>query len=267
MRKNSLIRTGAILFLAVSVTALSWAPAKQSTTVKEITVTEKTAVGSKADKTALFSDYLNDLYTDAGLNAAGLDFEVFKKALTGYLNLKTYGELSEKEIISIADFNLPSSKKRLWIVDLAKKELLFNTYVAHGQGSGDNMASKFSNKANSHQSSLGFYVTGEIYHGKHGLSLKLDGMDQNINNNARNRAIVVHGADYVSEDFINRHGRLGRSHGCPAVPQSLTPAIIDTIKGNTCLFINAPSSVSYASSYLDQSRALETFAPAAVAKI
>lgn len=265
MRKRTWIRTGSALVFAAAITGLSWAPVKQGTAVTSVNVNEvktQSVDKPKINKNTLFDNYSNDIYTEAGLMASGLDFEVFKKALVGYFNLKSEGKLSGKEIISIADFNQPSRKKRLWIVDLAKKELLFNTYVAHGQGSGNDMAVSFSNKANSHQSSLGFYVTSETYRGKHGLSLKLDGMDENFNTNARNRAIVVHGAAYVSEDFINQHGRLGRSHGCPAVPKELTPAIIDTIKGKTCLFIHAPEKVSYASNYLDQDTAAETFAPA-----
>jgi len=262
MRKKTLIRTGLILFFAAAITGLSWVPVKKETAFTPVTEkTVKTTEEPKISKTELFNSYIDNIYTAADLSAAGLDFEVFKKALTGYLNLKNEGRLSGKEIISIADFNQSSSKKRLWIIDLAKKELLFNTYVAHGQGSGGDMAVSFSNKANSHQSSLGFYITSEIYYGKHGQSLKLDGMDEKYNTNARNRAIVVHGASYVSRDFINQHGRLGRSHGCPAVPVELTPAIIDTIKGKTCLFINAPEKTAYASAYLNQDTAAEAFAP------
>ena len=120
------------------------------------------------------------------------------------------------------------------------------------------MATNFSNLANSHQSSLGFYITSETYFGKHGLSIKLEGMDKGYNTNARDRAVVIHGAEYVSQSFINQHGRLGRSHGCPALPLELTKTIIDTIKGQTCLYINGPAA-NYTSNYLDQELAVADF--------
>jgi len=167
-----------------------------------------------------------------------LSYEAFGKALHGYMNLKNAGKLStEKEIISICDFNLPSTENRLWIIDLAKKKVLYNTHVAHGQGSGDDMANAFSNKFDSHQSSLGFYVTTETYNGEHGTSLRLQGMDQGFNDAALDRGIVVHGAKYVSNKFIAGNERLGRSWGCPAVPNELSLPIINTIKDGTCLFI------------------------------
>jgi hypothetical protein len=137
---------------------------------------------------------------------------------------------------------------------------LFNTLVAHGQGSGMDMAEKFSNTPNSNQSSLGFYVANETYTGKHGMSLRLDGMDEGYNTNARSRAVVVHGADYVSQSFVNQHGRLGRSWGCPALPRELTSAIINTIKGKTLLYIEGPSD-TYSSSHLDENVIGKTFSP------
>ncbi|HEY1024347.1 MAG TPA: murein L,D-transpeptidase catalytic domain family protein [Sphingobacteriaceae bacterium] len=211
----------------------------------------------------IFDNYISDSYYAMELDQAGLDLEVFKKAVTGYYNLKNNGSLTpEKDILSIADFTLSSKAKRLWVVDLADQKLLFNTYVAHGRGSGNDMASAFSNVPNSHQSSLGFYIANETYFGKHGLSLKLDGMDQGFNSNARNRAIVVHGANYVSESSIRQLGRLGRSHGCPAVPMELTRPIINTIKGKTVLFINGQQT-KYESAYLNGELAASNFAKTA----
>lgn len=237
----------------------------------ELTVVSAQAVEKKPDTLQsdsllqlsvldIFDKHITESYYNIGLDKAGLDLEVFRKALTGYYNLKDNGALaSEKNILSIADFTMSSKSKRLWIVDLAKQQLLFNTYVAHGRGSGNDMASVFSNTANSHQSSLGFYIANETYFGKHGLSLKLDGMDKGFNSNARDRAIVVHGANYVSESSIKQLGRLGRSHGCPAVPMALTKPIIDTIKGKTVLYINGPEN-EYTSAYLNAEVAASSFA-------
>ena len=167
-----------------------------------------------------------------------LSYDVFAKAYTGYLNLLNEGKLhSDKAVISICDFNLPSTENRLWVIDLASHKVLFNTYVAHGQGSGDDCAMSFSNNFNSHQSSLGFYVTGDTYTGEHGLSLKLNGMDEGFNDAALERGIVVHSAAYVSKEYIAGNERLGRSWGCPAVPDHLKLPIINAIAGGTCLFI------------------------------
>jgi len=184
-------------------------------------------------------NYINEVYVDSELQLANLALPVFEKALIGFLNLKISNNLNNnKSILTVVDFTKPSTQKRMWIIDIENKKLLLNTYVAHGQGSGFDLANAFSNKEESHQSSLGFYVTNETYFGKHGLSLRLDGFDKGINDKARERAIVIHGANYVSESFIKQTGRLGRSHGCPAVPVELTEKVIDLIKDKTCLFIN-----------------------------
>jgi len=170
-----------------------------------------------------------------------LSYDVFVKACHGYFNLKNAGKLSsDKSIITICDFTKSSTENRMWVIDLAQKKILFNTYVAHGQGSGDEFATAFSNHAESHQSSLGFYVTGDTYQGEHGTSLRLLGMDENYNDAAYDRGIVVHGADYVSDNFIKGNERLGRSWGCPAVPSTLSLPIINTIKEGSCLFIYYP---------------------------
>ena len=209
---------------------------------------------SSADNSALamFDEYINSVFLAAGLDKSSLNLNIFRKAVIGYYNFRHNGLLStDKSFITIVDFNKPSTEKRLWIIDLANKKLLFNTLVAHGSGTGDNMAKDFSNTSNSNQSSLGFYIANETYSGKHGLSLRLDGMDEGYNTNARNRAVVVHGADYVSQAFIDQHGRLGRSWGCPALPAELSASIINTIKGKTCLYIDGPAA-NYTSAYLDQ---------------
>lgn len=166
--------------------------------------------------------------------------ECFGEALKGFYSLKEKG-IVKSDVLTLVDFSLSSNVKRLWIIDLSKNIVLFQTLVAHGRNTGEEFASSFSNTPESFKSSLGFYVTGEVYNGKHGLSLKLDGLEKGLNNNARNRAVVLHGADYVSESFIKNHKRLGRSQGCPAVPVECVSGIISMIKGQSCLYIYHPS--------------------------
>jgi hypothetical protein len=227
-----------------------WIPSTGVQSVEHVAAKLKEAPAAiSAD--SLYNQYLDDIYLAANLGASGLDQLVFEKAVTGFYNLKNAGKLSSKKsIISIADMSQTSSTKRLWVIDLDKKELLLNTWVAHGKNTGDDKASRFSNVNSSNQSSLGFYITGEIYNGKHGRSLRLDGMDNGYNDNARRRAIVVHGADYVSQGTINALGRLGRSLGCPAVAPELSDKLINTIEGKTVLFINGADQ-HYTSKYLD----------------
>jgi len=263
MRKR-IFRGASFILLTLSLPAIAWNLTDTTAVTDSIINHSEIKVEAPAEKklsaAAIFDNYVSDIYNAANLKQASLNFNVFKKAITGYYNFKNLSLVStDKEVISIVDFTMPSTQKRLWIIDLAAKKVLFNTLVAHGQGSGDNFATNFSNLANSHQSSLGFYITSDTYLGKHGLSLKLNGMDTNYNTNALNRAVVVHGAEYVSQSFINQHGRLGRSHGCPAVPVELTPSIIDAIKGKTTLFINGPSEKKYSSTYLDENLAASLY--------
>jgi hypothetical protein len=174
-------------------------------------------------------------------------------AISGYLNLVEDGLVKRNTPLSIIDFSLPSSSKRLWIIDLDKGEILHHSLVSHGRNSGDLVAKKFSNINSSFMSSLGFYVTGETYQGKHGYSLRLDGVEKGFNDNARERAIVIHGADYANNDFVQATGRLGRSLGCPALPMALHKDIINTIRGGSCLFIYGNDK-----SYLNQSPLLNS---------
>lgn len=264
MRKR-ILRGVIYLVLALSIPAISWSlKGDDSTYTKRKTdsskITDATGIPPVVSTIGTFDKYISSIYESTGLAASNLDYDVFKKALTGYYNFKTENLVSaDRQIVSIVDFNKPSTEKRLWIVDLKAKKLLYNTFVAHGQGSGDNFATNFSNNSESHQSSLGFYITSETYQGKHGLSLRLNGMDKGYNTNALNRSVVVHGAPYVSQDFINQHGRLGRSFGCPAVPAALCPEIVNTIKGRTVLFINGPANAKFASNYLNEETAAVQF--------
>ncbi|RYE17263.1 MAG: murein L,D-transpeptidase catalytic domain family protein, partial [Sphingobacteriales bacterium] len=208
----------------------------------------------------MFGQYVADIYNTANLQEAGMDMAVFQKAITGYINLKMTNKLSHNNVITVIDFNKSSHEKRMWIIDVLNKSLLLNTWVSHGQGSGNDMATAFSNIANSHQSSLGFYVTDDVYYGKHGRSLRLDGMDAGFNSGARSRAIVVHAADYVSQGTINQLGRLGRSHGCPAVSPEVSEMVINTIKGKTMLFI-AGNDSHYTSKYMNEDIAMNYLYP------
>ena len=140
----------------------------------------------------------------------------------------------------------------MWIIDVLNKNLILNTWVAHGHGSGNEMAKRFSNRIDSHQSSLGFYLTDDVYFGDNGRSLRLNGLDEGFNSNARKRAIVVHAAAYVGPDMVDLEGRMGRSYGCPAVSPDVADQVIDTIKEGTVMFING-SSRRYHSKYLDES--------------
>lgn len=212
----------------------------------------KPAIVTEITEDSLYENHVNNLYNQINLEQTGLSHAVFEKALTGYYNLKKTGQVSEeKSILSIADFDKNSTEKRLWIIDLEKKKLVLNTWVAHGQRSGADKATRFSNANESFQSSIGFYLTAEVYRGQHGRSLRLDGMDEGFNSNARSRSIVVHGADYVSQGTINALGRLGRSQGCPAVPKELSNSVIDAIEGKTVLFINVTDQ-RYTSRYLNE---------------
>ena len=177
------------------------------------------------------------------MNLKGLiDFNAFEAAYVGYKKLNN----NKNNLLTIIDFNLPSTEKRMYVLDLSKKEVLYVTHVAHGRNSGGNYATSFSNKSGSYQSSLGFYRTAETYNGGNGYSLRLDGLEEGINDLARPRAVVIHGADYANEEFIKSTGRLGRSFGCPALPQELNKPIINTIKDGSLIFIYADKPEYYA---------------------
>ena len=177
------------------------------------------------------------LYNLLSLDSLGLSKEAFLEAVKGYLNLQKIGAIQNAAVLSIVDFSLPSFKKRLFILDIEKGKLLFNTLVAHGRNSGQVIATRFSNRFRSFESSLGFYLTGESYTGQKGYSLRLMGMEQGINNNAYGRGIVVHAASYVNEEISKTYGRLGRSEGCPAIPSDIHRSIIELIKNGSCFFI------------------------------
>jgi hypothetical protein len=215
----------------------------------------------RATYLAAFEQHALHTYALAGLPISGLPIDVYREALLGFYQLQRRGLANPaKQTLTIIDFNRSSRLKRLWVIDLQRARVLHHTLVAHGINTGGEFAQAFSNRIGSEMSSLGFYVTNQTYTGKHGLSLRLRGVDPNYNTNAFDRDVVVHGAEYVCEEFVQRHGRLGRSQGCPALPVKESSAIIRTIKGGTVLFAHAPAGVPYSSTWLKLDPALQAFA-------
>jgi L,D-transpeptidase catalytic domain len=169
-----------------------------------------------------------------------IETDVFEMALNAASCAVQSGAVKAPETLTVIDYSKPSSERRLWVFDLKAKELVYEELVAHGQGSGANMATQFSNEDESHQTSLGLFVTRDTYVGKNGYSLRLDGLDRGVNDRARDRAIVMHGAPYVSEQFVKANGRLGRSWGCPAISAAVAKQMIDRVKGGGLVFAYYP---------------------------
>jgi hypothetical protein len=235
------------IVLFFSLTIISWKPANSLAATTRTNGTNKPLAAR-----ALFDKYIQNVYESARLADSGLEFGVFKKALTGFVNLKASGKLPQANaILTVIDFSISSMEKRMWIIDVANKTLLLHTWVAHGEMSGDDIPTRFSDKMDSRQSSLGFYLTDEVYIGEHGRALKLDGLDAGFNENARKRAIVLHGAGYVCQSVIDIHHRLGRSYGCPAVSTDVIEEVVDALKDKSVIFISA-NSERYHSKYLDE---------------
>jgi len=211
-------------------------------------------------KSRIWQNHILRTYNAFDFKDNKLDFEIFKKGLVGFYNLKYKQELANDRYLTIIDFTKNSTQKRLWILDLKKNTIVYNTLVAHGKNTGEGTANSFSNTPESNQSSLGFYVTSNTYFGKHDLSLKLIGKDNGFNHNAFSRAIVMHGADYVSEGFIANHGRLGRSQGCPALPVAVSSEIVNLLQKGSCLFIYAnDNKYLSASEWLNEASAMAHF--------
>jgi hypothetical protein len=188
------------------------------------------------------------IYTYMDLEKEGLSEKAFEYAWRGYHNLVKKGVIRKKSVLSICDFSQSSSSRRMYVLDLLHKKLLYRTYVAHGQNSGDEFAETFSNEPESFKSSLGFYVTKTTYYGRNGLSLRLNGVDDGFNDQALKRNIVLHGCTYVGDQYIQNFGAVGTSLGCPALPAAVSSGIIRTVKNGSCLFIYHPTQ-----DYLDHS--------------
>ena len=193
---------------------------------------------SKERQLALKKAELNikELYNE--LNAAQYDpsFTAFRYAYIGYQTMKKQHRLNNKELFSIIDFTKDCNSKRFYTIDLEKMKIVYYTYVAHGKKSGERMATSFSDAVESNKSSIGFYITGNTYNGGNGYSLMLHGDEKGYNSNLAKRSVVVHAADYANEDYIARNGRMGRSLGCPALPENIYKQVIETIKEKTMIF-------------------------------
>lgn len=194
------------------------------------------------------TDKVAELYRSMQLEGV-VNWKAFRQAVAGYEKI----EGRKRDILTLIDFSKPSTEERLYVFDMKKHRLLFSSVVSHGKNSGNNYATSFSNEYGSYKSSLGFYLTESTYQGKNGYSLILNGLEKGINDRARERAIVVHGAAYADPSVVARGGRLGRSFGCPALPPKLSRPIIDAIKGGSIMYIYAD-----ASDYLAHSTILET---------
>ena len=194
-----------------------------------------------------------ELYARLGLAGNGLALPVFREGLAGFYNVRrASARAAAPAVLTLVDLSCSSQRKRLWVIDVAAGRVLFHTLVAHGKASGGDLAAAFSDQPGSEMSSLGFYRTASApYVGKHGLSLKLHGLDPGFNVNAESRAVVVHGAPYVSDSFVQSHGRLGRSQGCPALPEALAPAIVRAIQGGSVLYVHGPEQAGYRSHWLN----------------
>lgn len=184
-----------------------------------------------------------------------VNYTAFQEVFAGYTKL----DVKKKDIVTLIDFTKPSTEERFYVLDLKNKKMLFSSLVSHGRNSGDKYATSFSNEYGSYKSSLGFYVTENTYQGKNGYSLILDGLEKGINDRAKERAIVIHGAPYSNPSVIASGGRLGRSFGCPALPQATSQLIINTIKDGTLLYIYADNK-----NYLSQSPVLSSSHPAMI---
>ena len=186
------------------------------------------------------ADLLDATLERLAANAPGLKRDVLRLALVARDAAAKEGLAKKDELLTVIDYSLPSTAKRLWVFDVKSGDVLFNELVAHGKNTGDNYARRFSNADGSLETSLGLFRTASTYIGGNGYSLRLAGLEPGFNDKAERRAVVMHGAPYVSEDFAAQHGRLGRSWGCPALSQKVAGKVIDTIKGGSLVFSYFP---------------------------
>nr|WP_275300736.1 murein L,D-transpeptidase catalytic domain family protein [Pseudomonas sp. AF32] len=175
------------------------------------------------------------LYNSLAHAAPELNPQALKSALSAMQCAVANGARQARHL-AVIDYSQPSTARRLWIFDLRQKKLVLRDLVAHGQKSGENFATQFSNRLGSYQSSLGLFRTQESYQGAHGYSLRMDGLEPGFNDQARDRAIVIHAADYVNPLWSLRQGRIGRSQGCPAVRPQVARQVIDKLKGGQFMF-------------------------------
>jgi hypothetical protein len=238
--------THLVLFLALSFSLLS--SFRVHAGMKHAVKASK-----KAAELRMIVATATSLYQEMSLEDSGLSRKAFEYAFTGYYKLKKKGLLHRTDILTICDFSQSSSVERMYVIDVRTHRVLYRTYVAHGINSGEEYANSFSNRMESCKSSLGFYVTTGVYTGVNGLSLRINGVDKGFNDNALKRAIVIHGAGYVSKRILKKYGVMGTTFGCPAIPTEMTTQIIPVVKNGSCFFIYYPSK-----KYLAQSTVLNS---------
>ncbi|MBK8608887.1 MAG: murein L,D-transpeptidase catalytic domain family protein [Chitinophagaceae bacterium] len=254
-QNNGITSKGAMMFYLLFFIILMHMPfvfakSMDAGSVAFIPKSEKPVIAESVEtKADVEGNYIDSMYEALELNDLGLSEKVFQYAIKGFHYLQQNGKLAKDDILSIADFSQPSSKKRLFVIDMNSGDVLYNTFVAHGVNSGKEYAKQFSNAPASYKSSLGFYETLGTYMGGNGYSLRLEGLERGINDNANRRDIVIHGAGYANESLVRAQGYLGRSWGCPALPEKLSKPIIDKIKNGSCFFI-----YSTEASYLQKSK-------------
>lgn len=230
--------------LVIGILHLPFAFAKSATGSKLFLHPTAGSNSNPGSDSLLLNDPGRSVYDSLQLQLRGLSRDAFEYAKKGFERLLEEGRLLNDSIISIIDFSKPSSEKRLYILDMKNYRVIYNTLVSHGRNSGKEMANQFSNQHSSYMSSPGFYITRETYEGKNGYSLKLEGLEPGINDNAYERGIVVHGAPYVNDSYVQSQGYIGRSQGCPAVPSNLAIPVINTIRNGSCMFIYHPAYIN-----------------------
>lgn len=233
-----------VFSIIIALLHFPFAFAKTATAARQYRIIAGNNINTTNGEPVTANSSKKSVYDSLHLEVTGLSRQAYDFAKKGHEKLKMEGRINNTSVLSIIDFTLPSNKKRLFIIDLDNYQVLFNTYTAHGRNTGREWATSFSNQHSSYKSSPGFFITRETYRGKHGLSLKLEGLEKGVNNNAFERGIVIHGAAYVSESVAKAQGFVGRSEGCPAVPENLSSPIINTIKNGTCLFVYHPSYIN-----------------------
>ena len=237
MRKTIISRMFYLSFFLVLTSFGNSAGTASSTANFDVDTTGNISALTEDESAAAYNVIL---YERLNLEKAGLDKAVLDAALKGHQKLVAKGAIANPQYLTIVDFSQSSRKKRLYLLDLDNIKMVMNTFVSHGKNSGVDMAERFSNVPESEKSSLGFYTTKNSYIGKHGLSLRLAGLEEGFNDNAERRAIVLHGAAYVNAARINS-AYMGRSQGCPAVPEAYASKIVRLIKNGTALFVYHPS--------------------------
>ena len=262
MKAYSLNPAKASLLLAILIGAMTLVhagPVYHSTdAINKTAVTYKASAGraaaeAKRAEMRMVVATATSIYADMDLEDSGLSRQAFQSAWIGYYKLKKKGLLKKTNVLTICDFSQSSSNQRMYVIDVRNRRVLYRTYVAHGINSGEEYANSFSNKMESCKSSLGFYITSRTYTGVNGYSLRIEGVDKGFNDNARKRAIVIHGANYVSMRVVHKYGMMGTTFGCPAIPTEMTTQIIPVVKNGSCFFIYYPSK-----KYLAQSSVLNS---------